>query len=481
MAKHYLAFDLGAESGRLMLGRLAHHRIRIKELHRFPNRMHIIKGHLHWDIKHLYREITKGLQIYDLSYKTRPQSIAIDTWGVDFGLLDARGKLIEQPYTYRDHRTKGVMERFFKVFPKERLYNLTGIQMIPINTVFQLYAMAFHKSPALRKAKDLLFIPDILNYYLTGVKATEFTFATTSQLFNPVKQDWDAQILKTIGIPRRIMQDVIQPGSIIGNLKLPGWKDVSVVAVGSHDTASAVAAVPAQNNGWAYISSGTWSLMGIETGRPIINHKSLTMNFTNEGGVGGTYRFLKNIMGLWLLQQCRKCWPGQQDYGKLVTLAHKAPAFRTIIDPDSPEFLNPLDMAAAIRQYCLQTNQPAPNSPAQFTRCIIESLALKYRYVLEQLNQFAKHPIRRIHIIGGGARNKLLCQFTADATGLPVIAGPTEATAIGNIMAQAMASGDVNSLAGAKAIVKRSFNLEIYRPKRIKEWDRAYNKFLTLI
>ncbi|MFH1227376.1 MAG: rhamnulokinase family protein [Planctomycetota bacterium] len=484
--KHFLAFDLGAESGRLILGILNNEQLTIKELHRFPNRMLRIGNHLRWDIKYLCREISKGLEIYSAKYKLQPQSIGIDTWGVDFGLLDKNGRLIENPCTYRDARTKGMMEQLFKTFPRQRLYKLTGIQIIPINTVFQLYSMSRHNSPALRKAKDLLFIPDILNYYLTGVKATEFTFATTSQLYNPNKNAWEPDIFKAIKIPISLMQPIIRPGAVIGCLKdeiskSSGLGSVSVVAIGSHDTASAVAAVPAQGNGWAYISSGTWSPMGIETESPVINRKSLAMNFTNEGGVGNKYRFLKNITGLWLLQQCRKCWDGNQDYNKLAIMAGKAPAFRSIIDPDCPEFINPPDMAAAITRYCIRTGQPAPDSPARFTRCILESLALKYRYVLEQLKQFSKQPVRRIHIIGGGARNKLLCQFTANATGLPVIAGPIEATAIGNIMVQAMADGTVKSLDEMRAVIRGSFRTEIYKPVNTQKWNNIYKHFIKLL
>ncbi|MFA5794870.1 MAG: rhamnulokinase [Candidatus Brocadiia bacterium] len=483
---NYLAFDLGAESGRLILGILNNSKLTIKELHRFPNRMRKMQGHLRWDIDYLYREIIKGLKIYSRAYKTKPQSIGIDTWGVDFGLLDKKGRLIENPCTYRDARTEGMMERFFKSFPSQRLYQLTGIQFLPFNTIFQLYAMSRRNSPTLKKAKDLLFIPDILNYYLTGAKATEFTFATTSQLYNPGKETWEPHIFKAIKIPIGLMQPITRPGAVIGRLKDTISKqaklgNMPVVAVGSHDTASAVAAVPAQGNGWAYISSGTWSLMGIETKSPVINRKSLAMNFTNEGGVGNTYRFLKNITGLWLLQQCRRCWPSQNDYDNLLRLAGKAPAFRSVIDPDDPEFLNPPNMAAAITAYCLRTGQPAPGSPAQFTRCILESLALKYRYVLEQLNQFSRQPIQRIHIIGGGARNKMLCQFTADATGLPVMAGPIEATAIGNIMVQSLADGTVKSLSNIRRIIRQSFKLKRYEPKDTKKWHKPYEKLIYLI
>ena len=483
----FLAFDLGAESGRAMLGSLRDGRLDIRELHRFPNAMASLRGHLHWDIVQLFQEMKRAMTICASEVTPQPESIAVDTWGVDFGLLASDGSLLGFPYAYRDSRTHGAMAQFFQRVPRERIYELTGIQFLPLNSLFQLFAMVRDGSPLLAAAADLLFMPDLFNYLLTGEKQTEFTFATTSQLYNPVKAGWEVELLDALGVSPDIMQDIVPPGTVIGTLddeasRETGLARVPVVATASHDTAAAVAAAPAQGRDWAYISSGTWSLMGVESAEPIITERSRDFNFTNEGSVGGTFRVLKNIMGLWLLRQCRQAWQGERSYtyGDLTELAQSAAPFAALIEPDHPDFLSPPDMPEAIRAFCRRTGQREPETPAHFTRCIFESLALKYRLVLDQVRQVYPHPVNRLHVFGGGARNELLCQLTADAVGIPVIAGPTEATAVGNLLVQALALGDIASFADIRAVVRESFPVREHEPDQTGDWDAAYARFQEL-
>jgi len=485
MAEYYLAFDLGAESGRAMLGRLDDAGcLQVDRLHRFPNRMVNILGSLHWDVLALYAEMLQGMRVCAEKYTSSLKSIGVDTWGTDFGLFDAQGVLIGSPFSYRDRRIQGAREEFFLKMPRERLYRLTGIQFLPGNTVFQLYSMIRDRSPQLEITSSLLFMPDIFNYFFTGSKKTEFTYATTSQLYNPRTGCWESEIFKQLTIPKSIMQEIVQPGTMIGELTedictQTGLKGTPVTATASHDTASAVATIPTLDNNCAYISSGTWSLMGIESQSPIIDEK---YNFANEGGPCGTFRVLKNIAGLWLLHQCRKQWLNIQEYSytELVEMADRAKPFVSIIDPDRPEFFHPPDMPAAIIEFCRKTNQPVPHNTAQFVRTILESLSLSYRYTLEKLREISDKDIERICIVGGGAKNNLLCQLTADATGLPVQAGPVEATAIGNILVQAMAFGRVSCLRELRDIVKRSFSLKTYEPKRFPDWEGVYKHFIEL-
>lgn len=484
----FLAFDLGASSGRGMFGDFSRGRVRIREISRFANGMISVRGGLHWNIFALFEQIKEGLRLCAKKMGRPPESIGIDTWGVDFGLLARDGSVLGLPYGYRDCRTEGAMESFFaKVSPK-RVYELTGIQFLPFNTLFQLESMVRDKSPLLDVATDLLFIPDLLTYLLTGIRKSEFTFATTSQLYNPVKGNWEEELLSALGLPETLMQDIVFPGDVIGEITAEiaeevGLSHMPVIAVAAHDTGSAVAAAPAEGEGWAYISSGTWSLMGIETKSPIITEESLKLNFTNEGGVEGTFRFLKNIAGLWLLQECQRAWSGEQDYSHkaLLDLAESAKPFEALIDPDWEDFSNPSDMPEAIRNACKETSQNVPSSVGEFVRCILESLAFKYRFVLDQLRQAYSRPIDRIHIIGGGSRNHVLCQFTANATGLAVTAGPAEATAVGNIMVQAFSHGYVSSLAELRDVIRSSFELVSYVPKQIKEWNTAYDRYRGII
>jgi rhamnulokinase len=452
-APSFLAFDIGADSGRAILGWFENRRLKIKELTRFANGMVSVFGHWHWNIYRIFEEIKKGMKVCAAEAKEKPQSAAFDTWGVDFALLTRDGSFLGLPYAYRDSRTEGAMEEFFKKIPRRRVYELTGIQFLQFNSLFQLFSMKRDNSPLMDAASDLLFMPDIFNYLFTREKKTEFTYATTSQLYNP----------------KSISQET-------------GIGDIPVIAVASHDTGSAVGAVPAEGKDWAYISSGTWSLMGVETREPVINDQALGLNFTNEGGVGGTFRFLRNITGFWLLQECRRAWAKKRllSYDELIEAAVSASPFRSLIEPDWSGFLNPPDMPEAIRKFCRNTKQKAPDSSPQFVRCILESLALKYRHTLDQLRKVYAHPIRRIHVIGGGAKNRLLNQLAANATNLPVITGPVEATAVGNIMVQALALGYFSSHSEVREVIGQSFELERYEPRQTKEWDIAYERFKEL-
>ena len=487
MSQHaYIAVDLGAESGRAILGSLQDNRLRIEEKARFANETLKIGGHFHWDIDGLFTNIKNGLRSCS-QVEIRPESVGVDTWGVDFGLLGGDGSLLDRPFAYRDHRTDGMMERFFEIVPRQRVYDLTGIQFMQLNSLFQLYASVLEDPGLFRRATRLLFMPDIFNYLLTGETKSEFTIATTSQMFNPRTADWDSELLSALSVPRSVMQDIVQPGTPLGSLRQSVAEEthlegIGVTAVASHDTGSAIAAIPAQGDDWAYISSGTWSLMGVEIGIPIISDDGLNANFTNEGGVEGTFRFLKNIMGLWLLQQCRKEWSSsmQYSYDDLMRLADEAKPFRSMVDPDNSDFFNPPSMQESIRAYCGKTGQSAPEKPAEFVRCILESLALKYRATLEQLRQLTGRRIGRVHIIGGGSQNRLLCQYAANAMGVPVIAGPVEATAIGNIMMQAHALGHVGSLAEIRTIVGQSFQPVNYEPKDQAVWSSAFERFSTI-
>jgi len=485
---HFLAFDLGAESGRAVLGTLHGRRLSVHEVHRFPNTPLALSGHIHWNVYALFDEMKTAMREGAAAMGARPESVGVDTWGVDFGLLACNGDLLGLPFCYRDHRNVGVMEEYFKLVPRPALYEATGIQFLPFNTLFQVYAMVRERSPLFDAASALLFMPDLFNYLLTGKKAAEFTIATTSQILDPRTRAWIPGLFQAMGLSKKILQDIIDPGTVLGPLteevaRETGLRGVPVVATASHDTAAAVAAVPAEGRNWAYISSGTWSLVGVEENAPVISEKSLESNFTNEGGVGGTIRFLKNVTGLWLVQGCRKAWSkdGPLSYEELEKAAAGAPGFAALIDPDSPDFLNPQDMPAALNDYCRKTGQKAPESRAAMVRALLESLALKYRHVIDQLRLVLGHPIEKIHVIGGGSRNELLCQFTADATGLPVVAGPAEATAIGNILVQAMAMGQVSSPAEIRAIIRESFELRAYEPADTATWDAAYARFRDVL
>ncbi len=459
----------------------------MKELTRFPNQTVRIGGKYYWNIFSLYQSLKEGMQSL-AKENIQPDAIGIDTWGVDFVYLGEDDSILGLPRAYRDPYTNGVPEAFFQVVPRKDVYGLTGIQIMNFNSLFQLYAARRENSSALSAARSILFMPDALSYLLTGKKVCEYTIASTSQFLNPKTKKIEAGLLEAAGIDPAMIPEIVQPGTIIGNL-LPElaseykWGEVPVVAVAGHDTGSAVAAVPAENERFAYLSSGTWSLMGIEVKDPVITEDSFRMNFTNEGGVEGTTRFLKNITGMWLLEQCRKEWERDgknYSYPAIVSMSESAPAFQFFIDPDDPGFAQPDSMTAAIREYCLKTGQQAPEQDAEFIRCIFESLALKYRFTFNRLKQVAPFTIEKLHVIGGGAQNALLNQFTANALGIEVISGPSEATAIGNLMIQAQAVGLVRDLGEIRRIIRRSVETNSYHPENNQLWEEAYQRFTLL-
>jgi rhamnulokinase len=483
---HYLAFDLGAESGRAILGTLEAGRLALEELHRFPNTPVQVFSSLYWDTLRLWHEIQQGLRIAGRERQIPLDGIGVDTWGVDFALLGADGALLENPRHYRDARNHGVPEAVFKLVPREEVFAQTGIQFMQFNTLYQLYAMRLAGSQALTCARKLLMTPDLFHYWLTGIAKSELTMASTSQFYNPRLQRWAAELFNRLDLPTAILQEIVPSGSRLGPLlpqigEVNHLRAVPVYATGSHDTASAVAAVPAEGDSWCYISSGTWSLMGVELDAPLLNARSLALNLTNEMGACGKTRLLKNIAGLWLLQECRRAWAlaGHEfSYHELATMASGAPPFSAVIAPDA--FLEPGDMPEKISGHCRATGQQQPASPAAVARTILESLALRYREVLESLESLLSRRLHTIHIVGGGSRNRVLNQFVADACGRTVIAGPAEATAMGNLLIQAMGAGELSGLSAVREIVRRSTALETFLPRSSGHWDRAYEKFLEV-
>lgn len=485
---NFLAFDLGATSGRSILGTFDNGKLELRELTRFGNDILQIQGKYYWNIYSIYNSIKEGMRAA-ASLDIAINAIGIDTWGVDFVYVAEDGTILSLPRSYRDPYTERSPEKYFKLIPKEEVYKLTGIQIMNFNSLFQLYAAKMEKSAALQSAKEILFLPDALSYLLSGNKACEYTIASTSQLLNPLTKKIENKLLEAIEVHPSVIPPLIKPGKVVGLLrdsiaKECGLNTIPIIAVAGHDTASAIVSIPAKNKKFAYISSGTWSLMGIEVDEPIINEQSYKMNFTNESGVEGTIRFLKNITGMWLLEQCRKEWEQlgrTYTYDEIIKMAKTAKGFQCFVDPDDAVFANPESMIESIIKFCTDTGQSAPKEDAEFIRCIFESLALKYKYVLSCLCELSPHAIEVLHIIGGGSQNKLLNQFTANATGLPVVAGPYEATAIGNIMMQAKGLGLVKSLKEIRAIINESFTLESYEPQDTELWNNAYEKFLKLI
>jgi len=470
---HYLAIDLGATSGRTILGTLTDGKLQLEELTRFPNSIVRQGGRCYWDIWHLYEEMLRGLRAA-AARKVELTSIGIDTWGVDFVLFGTDGHMLSIPRSYRDPYTEGEPERYFgEKLSAERVYELTGIQVMPFNSLFQLSALRRADSPLLAAADKILFLPDALAYLLTGNMVTEYTMASTSQMVNAATRRLDPEILATLGLDASKFGREVMPGELIGHLTsevqaLTGLGAVPVVAVAGHDTGSAVAAVPAADKEFAYLSSGTWSLMGIEIDTPVINEHSCAENFTHEGGVEGTIRFLKNICGMWLLEQCREQWKRQgieTDYPTLVQMARDAEPFASTIFPDDSCFANPANMVTAIANYCTRTGQQAPATIGEYTLCIYKSLAKRYAQVFELLKGFAPFEIKRLHVIGGGSRNDFLNQMTADAIGVEVFAGPVECTAAGNIMVQAKSAGEVDSLTAMRAVIGRSTEVKVFTPK----------------
>ena len=481
---HFFAVDLGATSGRTILGTLSESGLDQRELTRFPNHIIETNGHFYWDIYALYNEIIGGLKVVARE-GIEIASVGIDTWGVDFAFIGKDGGLLRNPYCYRDPHTVGMMEEYFKKIPKERVYDLTGIQFMNFNSLFQLYTLHRVGDSALEAADKILFVPDALSYMLTGEKVTEYTIASTSQILNPRTKQMEQELLDVCDVRAEQFGRFVFPGEQIGVLneevqRQTGLGAIPVIAVAGHDTASAVAAVPAMNERFAYLSSGTWSLMGIEVKDAIINAESFDKNFTNEGGVEGTTRFLKNICGMWLLERCRKEWTEDYSYNALIEAALAVPAFRSIINPDAPCFANPTSMTEAIKQYCRETSQPVPDTYGEFTRCIFDSLALRYRQIFGYLQQMSPFPIEALHVIGGGSRNNLLNQFTCNAVGVPVVAGPSECTAIGNIMLQAKAAGIVSDIAAMRRLIAASIETTTFTPEEAEDWDKGYELYLKV-
>ena len=484
--KYFFAVDLGATSGRTIVGTLDDGKVILEELTRFDNNLIEANGHFYWDIYALYFEIIKGLK----AAKQRDlciTSIGIDTWGVDFVCVAEDGS-ISQPIAYRDPHTFDAMDDYLEnVMSREKVYDVTGIQFMNFNSIFQLYAMKRAGNSALKNAQKILFIPDALSYMLTGNMVCEYTIASTAQLLDPRTGQLDPRLLASIGLTQSKFGRMVNPGDLVGALtadvqKQTGYGAIPVIAVAGHDTGSAVAAVPAKNEKFAYLSSGTWSLMGIETKKAIINHISYERNFTNEGGIEGTTRFLKNICGMWLYERCRKEWTeAPKSHPELIAEAMKQPAFQSIINPDDACFANPSSMIDAIQTYCKETNQHVPQGYAEICRCIFDSLALRYRQVFSYLTEMASFPIEVLHIIGGGSLNDNLNQFTANSCGVEVLAGPQEGTALGNIMVQAKAAGEVKDLWDMRKVIANSLNLKRFSPADKEIWDAAYVKYLKIL
>jgi len=473
MDRHYrfLAFDCGATSGRAILGTFADSSFCMEEVYRFPNQPLEIGGKYYWNVYNIYEHFIKCLT--ELGQRHIPiDSIGIDTWGVDFGCIGHDGTLLGLPRAYRDPYTDGVPEKFFKIVSREQLYAMTGIQIMNFNTVFQMFAQAEEGCVAYRHAKKILFMPDLLSYLLTRGKVCEYTIVSTSGLINPKTQRFEPSLMAAVGIKDDQIPDRVQPGETVGKLRFSiaketGLGEVPVVAVAGHDTASAVVAVPAADEHFAYLSSGTWSLMGIEVPEPIINEQSARLNFTNEGGIEGTTRFLKNITGMWLVEQCRKIWTTQgkdYSYAEMTTMAQSAKNYRGRINPDDTRFANPVDMEAEIKNALADKGYAAPANDAEMLSCIYHSLAERYKEVLDMLQEMAPFKIEKLHIIGGGSANDLLNQWTAEAIGMPVVAGPTEATAIGNLMVQAKAAGLVSDRWAMRRMISETFKVKAFLP-----------------
>jgi rhamnulokinase len=489
----YLGVDLGAESGRVMAGLWDGKRMRLDEVHRFGNGAVELGGTLRWNVLGLWGEIQDGISLAGRAYQDAIQSIGVDTWGVDFVLLSETDELLGLPYHYRDPRTRGMLKQALARVSREAIFEASGLQFMEINTLYQLLALKQRSPEVLESANCLLMIPDFLNWCLSGRRVAEFTNATTTQFFHPVLRTWSVELLKKLGLPTKFLPEVVSPGTRLGKMRATvaeraGIGRIPVIAPATHDTGSAVVGVPAvgrEQGTWAYLSSGTWSLIGVEIDQAALSPSVLKYNLTNEGGVDGTYRLLKNIAGLWLLQQSRKAFEAKgfaYNYAKLVALAKAAPALRSLIDPDHSDFANPPNMPAAIQQFCRRTGQTVPATEGQIVRCILESLALKYHQVLGRLESVTGNAIEVIHIVGGGSRNRLLNQFTANACNTLVVAGPVEATALGNVLVQARACGELGSLAEIREVVAASSELKTFEPERkcLAAWQHARHRFASL-
>lgn len=494
MKKIYVGIDLGAESGRGIIGEFDGSKVYLNEIHRFPTYNSVILNHRFWDAIAIFEEIKKILLIAK-SYG-EISGIGITTWGVDCGFIGENDLLLSNPFHYRDERTSTIMEEVFQIVPKYKIFEETGVQFMPLNTLFQLYATKKEYPYILENCKYLLFMPDLFNFFLTGEKFCEYTIATTSQFYNSLstgqnkapRGNWCYLLLETLGIKTNFLPQVISPGTLIGNitkklqeeLNLP---PIPVFGVCCHDTASAVVGVPAKEEKWAYLSSGTWSLLGVEIENPIINEKTLEYNFSNEGGFGGSIRFLKNIMGLWILQECKREWDKEgknYTYEELVEIAKNGSPFYSFIDVNSSDFLYPGNMPEKIKNYCKKTGQKVPEDIPQITRVIFESLAMEYRYVIEKMEEIIGYDIETLHIVGGGSKNSLLSQFTSSATKKIVITGPSEATSVGNILVQALAKREIRDIEQIREVIRNSFPLIVYRPENVSDWDQNFEKYLKL-
>ncbi|MEM4461964.1 MAG: rhamnulokinase family protein [Candidatus Bathyarchaeia archaeon] len=485
----FLAIDLGASGGKAIVGILEDERLVVEEVDRFPNYMVKLHGSLYWDVLYLWQRIKDCLKIASKKYRSELVSVGIDTWGVDFALLDSRGELIGNPHTYRDPRTEGVMDEVLERIPRRRIYERTGIQFMRINTLYQLYSMVRNSSPQLKIASTLLMIPDLFNYWLTGVKVAEYTEASTTQFLDPRRKEWCIDILEDLGIPTYILPSIVEPATRLGPLldsisEDIGVDGIEVVAPATHDTASAIAAAPLVDRETGYVSSGTWSLVGVELNEPLINDDALNYNFTNEGGAFGTITFLRNVQGMWILEEVRRNLAERgytYGYEELIDMAYRVEQPKAFIDPDDPRFLAPGNMIKEINDFIDETEQEKPSSIGELVRVILESLALKYRLVFDQASHLIGRRLNRINIFGGGSRNWLLDQLTADYTGIPVYAGPEEATSIGNILIQAAGLGYVDSLKDLRRIVRDSFHIREYTPNTSSRHEESYQRFLEII
>ncbi len=490
----YLGIDLGASGGRVLAGKFDGDRLALREIHRFANGPVRIGDRLHWPLLGLWREVLDGLRLAGQHYGGRVTSIGVDSWGVDYGLLGPGDELLGNPYHYRDHRTRGGLEKAFQVVPREEIFAATGLQFMELNTLYQLLAEQEAKSPLLAAAQTLLMIPDLMHWMLCGARSVEATNASTTQLFDPYKRDWSKELVSRFNLPEALFGPIVEAGTRLGTL-LPwvaeetGLGPLPVVAPGTHDTASAVVAAPGASTGdaapdWCYLNCGTWSLMGVEVPRPVISPQVAEWNFTNEAGVFGTTRLLKNVTGLWLAQECRRVWNqagGNYAWDELARLAAEAPPLASLVNPDDPRFGAPTDMPAAIADFCRETGQPAPATPGATIRCTLESIALRSAQVLECLEKLTGRRIETIHLIGGGVQNQLLCQLTADACERTVLAGPVEATALGNIIVQAIAMGDLPGVAEGRALVRESFEMERFEPRDGEQWREALQRAPALL
>lgn len=487
MEKKVLAFDFGASGGRAMCGTFDGEKITIEELHRFSNDPVILHGTMYWDVLRLFFEIKQGL----IKSKKcgRFESIGIDTWGVDFGLLDEEGRLLENPVHYRDARTAGMIDESFKMIDKERFYELTGIQFMDLNTVFQLLSLSKNRKDLLDRADKMVLMPDLFNYFLTGEKKAEYSIASTTQLLDARTRKWSDEVIDALELPRKIFPDLVPTGTKVGKLSDEiceelGLEKMDVMAVAGHDTQCALVSVPASEEDFIFLSCGTWSLFGTELAEPIINDKSEYYNITNEGGYGGKISFLKNIIGLWCIQESRRQWirEGQEyGFGELEVMARDAQPLRSFIDPDAPEFTPAGNVPERIREFCRRTGQPVPETIGEVVRCINESLAMKYRHAMEEIKDCTGKEYQTVYMVGGGTQSALLCQCTANACGCKVSAGPVEATVLGNVALQLMASGDIKSLAEAREIIKKSQDIKVYEPQDKEAWDEAYERFKKIL